>query len=91
MPGPVTGNEARSLAPLDYGSPPKLRINCAFYIDAFVSPPCSFPNRSERGGGGGGGGIEEKKRKEEREREIKKKSIEEREKRKNKKSDGGAR
>lgn len=90
MPGPVTGNEARSLAPLDYGSPPKLRINCAFYIDAFVSPPCSFPNRSERGGGGGGG-IEEKKRKEEREREIKKKSIEEREKRKNKKSDGGAR
>lgn len=90
MPGPVTGNEARSLAPLDYGSPPKSRINCAFYIDAFVSPPCSFPNRSERGGGGGGG-IEEKKRKEEREREIKKKSIEEREKRKNKKSDGGAR
>lgn len=90
MPGPVTGNEARSLAPLDYGSPPKSRINCAFYIDAFVSPPCSFPNRSERGRGGGGG-IEEKKRKEEREREIKKKSIEEREKRKNKKSDGGAR
>lgn len=90
MPGLVTGNEARSLAPLDYGSPPKSRINCAFYIDAFVSPPCSFPNRSERGRGGGGG-IEEKKRKEEREREIKKKSIEEREKRKNKKSDGGAR
>lgn len=90
MPGPVTGNEARSLAPLDYGSPPKSRINCAFYIDAFVSPPCSFSNRSERGRGGGGG-IEEKKRKEEREREIKKKSIEEREKRKNKKSDGGAR
>lgn len=74
MPGPVTGNEARSLAPLDYGSPPKSRINCAFYIDAFVSPPCSFPNRSERGRGGGGG-IEEKKRKEEREREIKKKKY----------------
>lgn len=48
MPGPVTGNEARSLAPLDYGSPPKSRINCAFYIGAFVSPPCSFPNTPQR-------------------------------------------
>lgn len=78
MPGPVTGNEARSLAPLDYGSPPKSRINCAFYIRAFVSPP----NRSERR-------KEKRKRKKEKERKKKrnkKKSIkEEREKRKGKK------
>lgn len=62
MPGPVTGNEARSLAPLDYGSPPKSRINCAFYIDAFVSPPCSFPNRSERGGRRGRGNRRKEKK-----------------------------
>ena len=29
------GNEARSLAPLDYGSPSKSTINCAFYIVRF--------------------------------------------------------